>query len=115
MTGRGLLGVALAVMLCVAAAEAGPRMVCTTVDGAPAATSESLVLGMQKQIEAGDEAGLQKFLDTGQTMRLIGGNSVEVIERKPEQGLVKVRRGERQLSFWTLESGISCAGEEPKR
>jgi hypothetical protein len=90
-------------------ARATEALLCTTIEGAPAATSEPLVVGMRERIEAGDEAGLRKFLDTGQTLLLVGGNPVQVLERRAEQGIVKVRRGERQLPFWTVEDGIVCA------
>ena len=91
------------------------RQACTTVDGAPAATSEPLVLGMRKHMEARDAAGLQKYLDLGQAMILRGGHVVEVLERRPEQSLVKVRRGPRSLPFWTVEQGIACASVSLER
>jgi len=105
-----LAAAALAAGVGAARASEPPR--CTTVDGAPAATSEALVTGMRERMEARDEAGLRKFLDTGQTMRLVGGHAVQVLERRPAQGLVKVRRGERQLPFWTVEDGITCSFTE---
>lgn len=99
------------------AARAGAEESCTTVDGAPAATSESLVLGMRAQIEKHDQAGLQKFLDTGQTLLLKGGHEVDVLQRHPEQGTLLARRpGAGQLSFWTLESGVACVSKDaPKK
>jgi hypothetical protein len=110
---NGSSGLALAGFLAVVPAPAQPVESCVTVDGVPAATSESLVVGMREQIAAGSREGLQKFLDTGQTLMLQGGNAVEVLKRNPEQGTILVRRGERQLSFWTLESGIACSSAEP--
>ena len=86
MKGRGRLLVLLAAALRAAPASAGASPVCTTVDGAPAATSESLVLGMREQIEARDAAGLQKFLDTGQTLLLIGGHRGRGAPAPPRAG-----------------------------
>jgi hypothetical protein len=102
---------ACALALGSAPTRAGESELCTTVEGAPAATSEPLVVGMRRQMEARDAAGLRKFLDTGQALLLVGGNPVQVLERRPEQGLVKVRRGERQLPFWTVASGIACTAK----
>jgi hypothetical protein len=96
-----------------APAAEGPREACTTVDGAPAATSEPLVVGMRRHLEARDTAGLQKYLDLGQAMLLRGGHEVEVLERRPAEALVKVRRGPRSLPFWTTEQGIACASAAP--
>lgn len=96
-----------------AGATASGETRCTTVDGAPAATSEALVLGMRRQMAAQDEAGLRKFLDTGQALLLRGGNSVTVLDRRPERGTVVVRReGAGQLPFWTLAAGIVCSAAE---
>jgi hypothetical protein len=103
-------------VLVLAGASSGadaPNEACTTVDGAPAATSEPLVVGMRRHLAAGDQAGLQKYLDLGQAMLLRGGHPVEVLERRPDQSLVKVRRGPRSLPFWTTEDGIACASAAP--
>jgi hypothetical protein len=89
------------------------EVVCQTVEGAPASTSEPLVVGMRERMAAGDDAGLQKYLDTGQTLLLNGGNTVSVIQRSPERGTVLVRRGARGLPFWTVETGIACASAAP--
>ena len=83
------------------------------MDGAPAATSESLVVGMRDRMAAHDEAGLRKYLDTGQAMILQGGHDVVVLERRPEQALVKLRRPPRGLFFWTVEQGIACESPAP--
>lgn len=100
------------------AATAGPEPaqseVCRTVDGAPAATSEPLVLGMLERMQARDEAGLRKYLELGQAMLLRGGHEVEVLERRPGQNLVSVRRGPRSLPFWTVEQGIACESLAPR-
>ena len=94
-------------------AETPDDVVCHTVEGAPASTSEPLVVGMRERMAAKDDAGLQKYLDTGQTLLLNGGNAVSVVKRSPEKGTVLVRRGERGLPFWTVEAGIACASAEP--
>ena len=89
-------------------AARGAASACTTVGGAPAATSEALVLGMRREVAAGNAAGLHKFLDTGQVLLLRGGHAVEVLERRRENGTVLFRRGASELSLWTLEAGIAC-------
>lgn len=88
---------------------------CVTVEGAPAATSESLVIGMRERIAERDAEGLRKFVATGQTLFLAGGHPVEVLERHAESGTVKVRRGPGQLPLWTLEPGIRCDGSPAPR
>jgi hypothetical protein len=109
---KRLIGLALCLVLA-RAARADDAVVCETVDGAPAATSEPLVVGMRDRMAAGDTAGLQKYLDTGQTLLLQGGNPVSVLQRSPEKGTLLVRRGERGLPFWTTESGIACSSADP--
>jgi hypothetical protein len=104
------LALAAALPLGPARADAGSRApVCRTVDGAPAASSESLVLGLRDQLAAGSREGVQKFLDTGQTLFLHGGHAVEILERHPASGTVRVRRGAGQLDLWTLDAGVRCA------
>jgi hypothetical protein len=99
---------ALAATIALAGVAHDAGAACTTVDGAPAATSESIVLGIRREVRAGNEAGVRKFLETGQALMLRGGNAVEVLERRAENGTVLFRRGAQQLSLWTLEAGIDC-------
>jgi hypothetical protein len=81
---------------------------CTTVEGAPASTSASLVEGMLREIGEGDRDGLKQFLDTGQALLLYGGKPAEVVKRDPGRGLVLFRRGPGQLPLWTSEPGLLC-------
>lgn len=109
MTTSGWLPFLLLLVVAGGAPAAAP---CKTVEGAPAATSEPLVVGMREQIAKGDRAGLQKFLDTGQALILRGGHEVEVLVRHEDTGTVKVRRGARGLPLWTLERGVRCGAPE---
>ena len=59
MTRLRAAGVALALACARSAAAAEPE-VCTTVQGAPASTSASLVEGMLREMREGDEAGLKR-------------------------------------------------------
>ena len=95
-------------------ADAAAPEVCTTRHGAPAATSPPLVRGLWEQMQAGDREGAQKYLDTGQTLFLNGGKTVEVLQR-PGDGLVLVRRGPGRLPLWTLQHGIDCSGAGERR
>lgn len=112
MTRLRAAGVALALACARSAAAAEPE-VCTTVQGAPASTSASLVEGMLREMREGDEAALKQFLDTGQTLFLYGGKPAEVLKRDPERGLVLFRRGRGQLPLWTAEGGLSCPEDAP--
>ena len=103
-----------AAALIAALAPTGARAACKTVDGAPAATSEPLVLGMLRQMQARDEAGVRKFLDTGQALLLRGGHPVEVLQRNPQNGTLVFRRGPNQLWLWTLDAGIACEPDPPR-
>jgi hypothetical protein len=69
---------------------------------------------MLERMQARDEAGLRKYLDLGQAMLLQGGHEVDVLERRPAQKLVSVRRGPRSLPFWTVEQGIACESVAPR-
>jgi hypothetical protein len=105
----------LALLLGAAAGHADPAASCTTVDRAPASTSESLVLGLRTQLLAGSEEGVRKFMDTGQVIFLRGGHPVDVLLRHPAQGTVLVRHGEHGLPLWTLDGGVACtAAPDPK-
>ena len=112
MRGLRATGVVLA-LACAAHPAAGEAEVCTTVEGAPAATSESLVEGMLREMRAGNEAGVKSFLATGQTLLLYGGKPAEVLKRDPERGLVLFRRGPGQLPLWTSAGGVSCPEAAP--
>jgi hypothetical protein len=105
-------GVAAALAAVALSAAAEPE-VCTTVEGAPASTSESLVEGMLRELREGDREGLQQFLATGQTLLLYGGKPAEIVKRDSERRLVQFRRGPGQLPLWTWEGGLSCPQEEP--
>jgi hypothetical protein len=105
-------GLAAALSSAALPAAAAPE-VCTTVEGAPASTSESLVEGMLRELREGDRSGLEQFLATGQTLLLHGGKRAEVLKREPARGLVLFRRGPGQLPLWTSEAGLSCPEEAP--
>ncbi len=105
-----LAGAALAIAFVPTLAHAGPYEVCTTVEGAPAATSASLVLGMQREMRSGDRVALKQFLDTGQTLLLHGGKPAEVLKRDAGQGVVQFRRAEGHLPLWTVADGLRCPG-----
>jgi hypothetical protein len=91
-------------------APAAPLEVCATVEGAPAATSASLVEGMLREMQRGSREGVRQFLATGQALLLHGGKRAEVLRREPERGLVLFRRGPGQLPLWTAERGLQCPG-----
>ena len=112
MSGLRAAGVALALACAALRATAEPE-VCTTVDGAPASTSASLVEGMLRELREGDRTGLKQFLDTGQTLLLYGGKRAEVVKREPERGLVLFRRGPGQLPLWTADDGLRCPADTP--
>jgi hypothetical protein len=105
-------GFAAALTSAALSAAAAPEL-CTTVEGAPASTSESLVEGMLRELREGDRSGLEQFLATGQTLLLHGGQPAEVLKREPGRGLVQFRRGPGQLPLWTSEAGLSCRAGAP--
>jgi hypothetical protein len=85
--------------------------VCTTVEGAPASPSASLVEGMLREMRSGNRERLRQFLDTGQALLLYGGKRAEVLSRDRERGLVQFRRGAGQLPLWTAEGGLQCPAD----